>query len=721
VLSSVLLRCLARALVKSGVNVLTLGVGGDFLVDVWDGWKQQGDAAKRRADLEALAGASSGEVREACAAVVQAEAASLPAQEQQAVKDYLLQVPAAIRQRSRRLVDPSGKTVPDGLVPHGPDDLSAILPAKLPRFRPGDWPLPGVDLQLEELLGVGGFGEVWRASNPHLDRTPPVALKFCLDEKARERLLTHEMKVVNQVLSQGKHAGIVPLQRTYLRADPPCLEYEYVEGGDLAALLREAHEKGWATPDWVSRLVLRLAGIVAHAHAQGIVHRDLKPANVLVQRLASQGRESLESFTLRIADFGIGALASQQALDEAKRTTRSTANLPTMLQGTHSVLYASPQQVASQKPDVRDDVFALGVIWYQALTGNLGAPAPMGEGWKKRLREKGMPEAALAVLVECLEGEADDRLANAGELARRLEAVLQGGEQSKKVEVVEQVKRVELPPDPREIVNSIGMKFVRVPAGTFTMGSPAHEAERGDDEQAHEVEITRPFHLSVYPVTVGQWRAFTKATGYKTEAERGDGATGWTGSEWKQDWKYNWLSPGFAQFENHPVTCVGWNDAVAFCDWLTKTERGRTCRLPTEAEWEYSCRGGASSSPFHFGASLSSAQANFHGEYPYGWAPRGEYRQRTVPDHSFEPNGFGLYQMHGNVWEWCQDWHDENYYAASPRRDPPGPYRGTVRVYRGGGWRSSGMRCRSACRGRWVPSYRSSDLGFRVALVPSAG
>src|SRR5262249_32987935 len=152
---------------------------------------------------------------------------------------------------------------------------------------PGDRPLPGIDWELEELLGMGGFGEVWKARNPHFDAVPPVALKFCLDPTARDRLLRHEAAVLNQVMRQGRHPGIVQLQHTYLSAESPCLEYEYVGGGDLGRLIADWQRlPAGARCEQATRAVRRLAEIVGFAHRLSpvVVHRDLKPANVLLQR-----------------------------------------------------------------------------------------------------------------------------------------------------------------------------------------------------------------------------------------------------------------------------------------------------------------------------------------------------------------------------------------------------------------------------------------------------
>jgi formylglycine-generating enzyme required for sulfatase activity len=140
--------------------------------------------------------------------------------------------------------------------------------------------------------------------------------------------------------------------------------------------------------------------------------------------------------------------------------------------------------------------------------------------------------------------------------------------------------------------------------------------------------------------------------------------------------------------------------------------------LPTEAEWEYACRGGASSyQTFHYGNSLSSTQANFNGDYPYGGAAKGPYLTRTCKVGSYNANGFGLHDMHGNVWVWCQDWYDQDYYKQSATKDPSGPDAREGRVLRGGSWYYGGARCRTAFRGRQGPGYRNGDVGFRIALV----
>jgi formylglycine-generating enzyme required for sulfatase activity len=261
------------------------------------------------------------------------------------------------------------------------------------------------------------------------------------------------------------------------------------------------------------------------------------------------------------------------------------------------------------------------------------------------------------------------------------------------------------------ITNSVGMKLTLIPAGKFLMGSPAAEPERDDNEAQHEVTISRPFYLGVYEVTQGQY-----------EKLMGQPRAGG---------KYNPQNPG-ARFgpgrgggPDHPMENIRWNHAVEFCRRLTalpeEKKAGRVYRLPTEAEWEYACRAG-STTPFHYGGSLSSKEANFNGEFPYGGAGKGPYLRRTAKVGSYKPNAWGLYDMHGNVWEWCSDWYDPDYYKKSPKTDPKGPDKGVLptdykdfyRVVRGGGWVDEARGCRSAYRFRAMPHDGYQIVGFRV-------
>jgi formylglycine-generating enzyme required for sulfatase activity len=292
-----------------------------------------------------------------------------------------------------------------------------------------------------------------------------------------------------------------------------------------------------------------------------------------------------------------------------------------------------------------------------------------------------------------------------------------------------------------EITNSIGMKLVLIPAGKFQMGSPDRDKDASDVEKPqHEVEITKPFYLGKYEVTRGQFRQFVEESGYKTDAEKdGSGGYGYVAAtKWFKGPNYNsekktfegpgtkyfWRDPGFEQTDDHPVVNVSWNDAKAFCDWLSKKE-GKQYRLPTEAEWEYSCRAttttrySSGDDPETLAKVGNVADGTAKKECP-NWPPTitGEDGYvLTAPVGQFQPNKFGLYDMHGNVWEWCEDWFDEKYYGNSPGQDPTGPDAGSFRVRRGGAFFSVPLNCRAACRLWEVPAMRFCDIGFRVVLV----
>jgi formylglycine-generating enzyme required for sulfatase activity/serine/threonine protein kinase len=230
--------------------------------------------------------------------------------------------------------------------------------------------------------------------------------------------------------------------------------------------------------------------------------------------------------------------------------------------------------------------------------------------------------------------------------------------------------------------NSIGMEFVLIPSGTFMMGSPANEAEQNDDEKQHKVTISKQFYMGKYEVTQAEWKAVM-----------GNNPS------------------NFKNCPKCPVERVSWEDVQEFIKKLNAKGEG-TYRLPTEAEWEYAARAGTTTA-FAFGESLSSNQANFNGNNPYGNATNGNATKgETTPVGSYYANAFGLYDMHGNVWEWCNDWYGE--YPNSAVTDPTGPSSGSNRVDRGGGWFNSDRDLRSANRGGDSPSYRYDNLGFRL-------
>ena len=284
-------------------------------------------------------------------------------------------------------------------------------------------------------------------------------------------------------------------------------------------------------------------------------------------------------------------------------------------------------------------------------------------------------------------------------------------------------------------VFTYGMEFVKISPGRFLMGSPESEQGRQPSEKRHNVIVAKRFYLAETTVTVKLWRKFAKETGYKTEAEMADGSWKLVESKhWR--WqkilpKYDWImaedcvwnNPGFVQDENHPVTCVFWNDVQHFVDWLN-VDVEFSYRLPSESEWEYACRAG-STELYFFGQRISRAQGNIHrplmGAYRrYPCLSFLHKNKRTTPVKYHTANKWGLISMHGNVWEWCQDGSGE--IAEIPKtykeniKDPLCSD-GVNRVLRGGSWAYSKTFCRSANRRIELPDYRASGIGFRLALT----
>lgn len=586
--------------------------------------------------------------------------------------------------------------------------------------------IPGFEILRS--IGRGGMGEVYLARQLSLGR--PVALKILsLASKADPVEQAARFRREADLMARVRHANVISVYDFGTNEGRPYLVMEYIEGGDL----RRRMEAGRPLPvDQVRPLVLPVAEALACLHGHGILHRDLKPENILMDR----------GSTPKVTDFGLAVLDSD------------VGALPGTDPAMGTLGYASPEQQFRLGVDERSDQYSMAAMMYELLTGHrpLGIVKP-----PSRLNHELGPGVD-AALLRALQDDPDDRYANVREFGEAFDRALSApsvGPRRRQflwaaagaavaaagvATVVSRSKRPHAaarppppppPPPPAHaavpgarvaaptagpapLINSLGMILVPIPAGAFLMGAAPTDVDADEDEKPrHPVRISRPFHLGATEVTVGQFRAFVAERKYRTEAEK-DGRGGIIfNSKTKrpeQSTIYHWRNPGLPlpQTDHDPVVQVTWNDAMAFCRWLSVVER-RTYRLPTEAEWEYACRAGST------------------GRWCMGDDPRklvrfAWFRDRdgytTHPVGCKEPNAFGLYDMHGNVWEWCFDVYEP--YSAAPSVDPTSAPSGQRRVLRGGACapgehgRSSAATRRSRKR-----SYRFFRYGFRVCCPPT--
>jgi formylglycine-generating enzyme required for sulfatase activity len=252
-----------------------------------------------------------------------------------------------------------------------------------------------------------------------------------------------------------------------------------------------------------------------------------------------------------------------------------------------------------------------------------------------------------------------------------------------------------------DLGGGVKMELVLVKAGEFIMGAADNEG-LNEEKPAHKVKISKPYYMGQYEVTVAQFRAFADATKNVTEAEKAGEALTWKDGKCQSVKGTNWRTPGFPQEDNYPACAITWSDAREFCKWAAK-QTGRKVSLPTEAQWEYACRAGTTTR--YNSGDLDQA----------AWSNKNSGMHTNAVGQK-KPNAWGLYDMHGNVWEWLQDWMNDKYYGESPPVDPKGPVSGVARVVRGGGWDDSADGCRSAHREGRLPGNRYTPLGFRVVV-----
>lgn len=552
-------------------------------------------------------------------------------------------------------------------------------------------------------IGRGGMASVYRAEGiDDVNRGQIAAIKVpapgLLDDAASRQRFVQEIQL-SQQLSRQRHAAIVETLGYVRLTDPHSkrplygLVLEFIDGESLAHWLaqRQARVQVLSVPQ-IQIIMESVCAALEHAHGQSppILHRDVKPPNVMVTR---DGH-------VKLMDFGIARL-----LEDNRQTATGT------VMGSWS--YLPPEFLDPRhQPDVRSDVYLAANLLVELLTFH-----PQGDPERRSDCPKGWVE----LIGDAMNRVLSRRPASIREFRDRLEKSLTEGQplsEARKTRTLEaprseslRERKQAVQQEEREIINSIGMKLVLIEPGTFLMGSPPNEAERLDNEYQHEVEITQPFYAGIYPVTQEQYQRIMNQNPSHFSST-GNGKDAVKGMDTRP----------------FPVESVTWDEAVEFCRRLSELpeekENERTYRLPTEAEWEYMCRGGPffkkPSPPFYFGNSLSPTQANFDGNHPYGYATKGQYLQRTTKVGSYPPNPLGLYDLHGNVWEWCADWYDAEYYKHSPRQDPQGSEDGERRVLRGGSWSSYGRRCRAAFRDNFAPGIHYGYVGFRVVLVAGA-
>jgi hypothetical protein len=422
----ILLQCLGQALATQGARSLTGIVPfGDVIYQVAMDTVQRMREARRDAEVrDSLAWAASAdahEIAEEVGTVVTEVGKALPPRLCKAMTAYLTHFPPILRQALRRPTDPSGHTIPSNLVLEAPEDLLPFLPPRVPHFRAGDRPRePLSSWQLVELLGMSNFGETWKARHVESRSKPAATLKLCTDIEAPEVLNRHAIDI-QVVQERGGLSGITQLTGCFREIDPPICRYDYMDGGDFTGLVRDGKPApSEKRTEQATRLMQRAATIVGALHRlkPPIVHCGLKPRNLFLQQLEG-GR-----FALRVLDLGVGALSAARlnAMDKLGQVPQAEV-LACSLRGSFMPLYASPQQMRGEPADVRDDVHALGVIWYQLIVADVGA-SPTGRDWITDLKKGGVAEPCIKLIGACVNPRVERRPADALALAEEFGSIL---------------------------------------------------------------------------------------------------------------------------------------------------------------------------------------------------------------------------------------------------------------------------------------------------------
>ncbi|MEM8676586.1 MAG: bifunctional serine/threonine-protein kinase/formylglycine-generating enzyme family protein [Cyanobacteria bacterium P01_G01_bin.67] len=571
------------------------------------------------------------------------------------------------------------------------------------------------------LLGQGGFGRTFLAVDEFKPSKPRCVIKQFLPEvksakaiKKATELFEREAASLDEL---GQHQQIPELLAFFDQEERKYLIQEFIDGEDL---LKELKTAGVFSQQQIKDLLDDLLLVLKFVHDNNVIHRDIKPENII--RRKQDGK-------LVLVDFGAAKEAIAAEISQAGTIIGSVA-------------YIAPEQAAG-KAKFASDLYSLGATCLHLLTGieptKLFDTAEGEWNWRSHLQDNEVDYELSHVLDKLVEGATKRRFQSVAEVQQTLAGEISpaisaphtvprrsrqhhSSSKPKISRVKQRVHKLDLQVmefefitianDPCVIMgkamslptrryqakakyitlnlgNNITLDLIGIPGGKFIMGSPETESEREAEESpAHSVSI-RPFLMSKYPVTQAQWWAVMENNPSRF-AEQNIASS------------------------KKPVEKVSWSDCNQFCKQLSQLI-GREFRLPTEAEWEYACRG-KTQSAFHFGSTISTDLANYNGEDTYGSGAEGENRQKTTDVDLFSANQFGLYDLHGNVAEWCADtWHSSYHDAPNDGSAWVSNNPKELRVLRGGSWLHLPGSCRSAQRFKSSPSNKSDAFGFRIA------
>lgn len=522
--------------------------------------------------------------------------------------------------------------------------------------------LLGGRYEIQRVIGQGNMGVVYLATDKQLNDSP-VAVNNLKLELLHSAEATEQLK--REVISSIRltHSNIVRVISYEEWQGAAYIVMEYIEGKTLKELL--AAKKKLDVEEFLE-IARQMCDALQYAHAEGVMHQDIEPANIFINNKG----------IVKLADFGFARIAKYMIMRSNGKTPSGNIN------------YMSPELLLGMKPSIASDIYSLGITFYEMLSGD--PPFLRGDIFMKHQEETplllmGIPGYINRAILIALEKDPDLRHPSAGEFWNLLYA----GKKRAGTELENKQKQQKMPETERSIMtgevedgnpdelltyftNYFGMEFRLIYPGSFMMGAgPGDNDARSNEKPQRLVEITRPFYIGIFEVTQAQY-----------ESVIGN-------------------NPSYFKDLNRPVERMGWRDAKRFCEELSQMT-GEGYRLPTEAEWEYACRAGTKTK-YYWGEAMDDR---------YVWY-NGNSRGETHPVGHKLPNAWGLYDMIGNVWDWCEDWYQKKYYRNAPSLDPTGPTKGLLRVVRGGCFENFEWDMRSSTRS-WNTSGGSILIGFRV-------